>query len=179
MDFRVQCSVLSSSWPGLTRPSTPYRVSNKHTTVGTSRLHSRLRQLDLRLTESISSSLLKIHLTPHTSHLTPHHARIKHTRTSALAGNPASVPQAYGVNMHAEIAKQTGKDYPLGSIYAALERLEAKGLVAKNQGEATRERGGRKKLYFEITGLGRCSLDSSLRAIDRMKAGLQLAGATQ
>ena len=42
----------------------------------------------------------------------------------------------------------------VGSIYAALERLEKKGLLASNLGDPTPERGGKAKRYFRITREG-------------------------
>jgi PadR family transcriptional regulator len=61
---------------------------------------------------------------------------------------------AYGVPIAREIEEQTKREVKLGSIYAALERLEEKGLVVSELGEPTRERGGRAKRYFHVTGQG-------------------------
>lgn len=61
---------------------------------------------------------------------------------------------AYGVPIAREIEEQTKREVKLGSVYAALERLEEKGFVASELGEPTRERGGRAKRYFHVTGQG-------------------------
>ena len=61
---------------------------------------------------------------------------------------------AYGVPIAAEIEDATNRHVLLGSIYAALERLEAKGLVESTIGDPTPERGGRAKKYFEVTTKG-------------------------
>src|SRR5438034_6052298 len=61
---------------------------------------------------------------------------------------------AYGVPISEELEKRTGRDVAIGSVYAALERLEDKGFVASELGEATPERGGRAKRYFHVTGRG-------------------------
>ncbi len=61
---------------------------------------------------------------------------------------------AYGVPIAREIEEQTKREVKLGSIYAALERLEEKGLVVSELGEPTRERGGRAKRYFRVTKQG-------------------------
>ena len=61
---------------------------------------------------------------------------------------------AYGVPIAREIEQQTKREVKLGSIYAALERLEEKGLVISELGAPTRERGGRAKRYFHVTKHG-------------------------
>ncbi|MGA3303714.1 MAG: helix-turn-helix transcriptional regulator [Methylovirgula sp.] len=86
-------------------------------------------------------------------------------------------PNAYGVSIRDEIKVRTEKDYSYGSIYAVLERLEDRGMIMSREGKATATRGGRKKLYFEITGVGQKALQASLEAIDAMRAGLKLKGA--
>jgi PadR family transcriptional regulator PadR len=58
---------------------------------------------------------------------------------------------AYGVPISEELEKRTGRDVAIGSVYAALERLEDKGFVASELGEPTAERGGRAKKYFHVT----------------------------
>lgn len=61
---------------------------------------------------------------------------------------------AYGVPIAREIEEQAKREVKLGSIYAALERLEEKGFVVSALGEPTQERGGRAKRYFRVTKLG-------------------------
>lgn len=61
---------------------------------------------------------------------------------------------AYGVPIAGEIEEHTKREVKLGSIYAALERLEEKGFVVSELGEPTRERGGRAKRYFHVTKQG-------------------------
>jgi PadR family transcriptional regulator, regulatory protein PadR len=81
-------------------------------------------------------------------------------------------PNAYGVSIRDEIKSRTGKEYSFGSIYAVLERLEDRGVIVSREGDATAARGGRKKLYFTITGTGQKTLQASLNAMDAMRAGL-------
>jgi PadR family transcriptional regulator, regulatory protein PadR len=61
---------------------------------------------------------------------------------------------AYGVLVSRELEKHRGREVAVGSIYAALERLEIKGLIASSLGDATPERGGKAKRYFRITNAG-------------------------
>ena len=53
--------------------------------------------------------------------------------------------RAYGVPIAAELRTTTGRRVALGSIYAALERLEQKEFVTSQVGDPTPERGGRGK----------------------------------
>src|SRR5215510_7548306 len=61
---------------------------------------------------------------------------------------------AYGVSISDEIERTTGSEVLLGSVYDALTRLEAKGLIVSTLGEATPERGGRAKRHFRTTAKG-------------------------
>ncbi len=86
-------------------------------------------------------------------------------------------PNGYGVSIRDEIKTRTNKEYSFGSIYAVLERLEDGGLIESREGKATAVRGGRKKLYFTITGAGQVALQASLNAMDAMRAGIKPRGA--
>jgi PadR family transcriptional regulator, regulatory protein PadR len=61
---------------------------------------------------------------------------------------------AYGVTISREIEQCSGREVALGSVYAALERLEEKGLLQSRLGEPTTERGGRAKRFFRVTTQG-------------------------
>jgi len=65
---------------------------------------------------------------------------------------------AYGVTIKEEIEKQTKHRPSVGSLHAALYRLENKGFVDSNEGGATAQRGGRRKRYYIITALGKSKL---------------------
>ena len=56
--------------------------------------------------------------------------------------------EAYGMRISEELAVRTGRDVAIGSVYAALDRLEKRGYVTSHIGEPTLERGGRAKRYF-------------------------------
>jgi PadR family transcriptional regulator PadR len=83
----------------------------------------------------------------------------------ALLAIVALHPKAYGVSIQDHIDRNTGHEPSVGSIYAALDRLEEKGFVRSRVGEASPERGGRRKLYFVVTAPGEKALRESLRAI--------------
>jgi PadR family transcriptional regulator, regulatory protein PadR len=62
--------------------------------------------------------------------------------------------EAYGVPISREIEAHSGRNVAVSGVYAALERLERKGLVTAEIGEATPQRGGRAKTYFRVTAKG-------------------------
>src|SRR5687768_10396321 len=63
-------------------------------------------------------------------------------------------PEAYSVVIAEELEQQTGKTVTTGAVHAALQRLENKGMVSSHMGEATSERGGRRKRIFTVTMAG-------------------------
>ncbi len=84
---------------------------------------------------------------------------------------------AYGVPISHEIEHRTGREASLGSVYAALERLEDKRFVKSRMGERTAERGGRAKRYFHVTARGLRAVRESQRALTALWQGLpQLEG---
>ena len=84
---------------------------------------------------------------------------------------------AYGVLIARTIEDGTGRGVGIGSVYAALERLEQKGLVSSRLGEPTPERGGRAKRYFRVTAAGLRRVRATQRALVALWRGLpQLEG---
>jgi DNA-binding PadR family transcriptional regulator len=79
---------------------------------------------------------------------------------------------AYGVPISQEIEERIGREVAIGSVYAALERLEKKGLVRSELGEATPERGGRAKRYFRVTAHGLREVRETQRALVNLWQGL-------
>jgi len=86
---------------------------------------------------------------------------------------------AYGVPIALELEASSGKDVLLGSVYAALDRLDAKGLVSCRVGDPTPERGGRAKKYFKVTAKGLREVRDAQRTLVRLWRGLpELRGGT-
>ena len=79
---------------------------------------------------------------------------------------------AYGVEISREIERRSRRGVSVGSLYATLERLEAHGLISSALGEATPERGGRAKRYFQVTADGLAKIRESQRALCSMWDGL-------
>jgi PadR family transcriptional regulator PadR len=76
--------------------------------------------------------------------------------------------EAYGVPISRELETHRGKTVALGSVYAALERLEAKGLVNSKLGDPTPERGGKAKRFFRITRNGLRQVHETRRVLTRL-----------
>jgi PadR family transcriptional regulator PadR len=86
---------------------------------------------------------------------------------------------AYGVPIARALEDKVSREVLLGSVYAALERLEAKGLVASSLGDPTPERGGRAKRYFTVTAKGLREVRDTQRTLVRLWRGLpELQGGT-
>jgi PadR family transcriptional regulator, regulatory protein PadR len=79
---------------------------------------------------------------------------------------------AYGVPIARELEETTGREVLLGSVYAALDRLEAKGLVTSYIGEPTAARGGRAKRHFEVTARGVRTARDTQRALVSLWRGI-------
>jgi DNA-binding PadR family transcriptional regulator len=65
-----------------------------------------------------------------------------------------SAQRAYGISIARDIAGSSGRQVALASVYAALERLEKKGLLTSSLGEPMVERGGKARTYFRPTPAG-------------------------
>jgi PadR family transcriptional regulator PadR len=79
---------------------------------------------------------------------------------------------AYGVPISREIEASSGREVKLGSVYAALERLEQKGSVISRLGEPTAERGGRAKRYFQVTPQGLREVRTLRQTLTRLWHGV-------
>ncbi len=87
---------------------------------------------------------------------------------------------AYGVPISKIIEESTNREVLVGSVYAALERLEAKGFVLSEVGEPTPERGGRAKRYFRITDNGLRQVRDTRGALVKLWKGIPaLQGGTR
>jgi DNA-binding PadR family transcriptional regulator len=79
---------------------------------------------------------------------------------------------AYGVPISKELRDVTGREVALGSVYAALDRLEKKGFVVSTLGDPTPERGGRAKRYFRVTKTGMREVEATRTALIKLWRGL-------
>ena len=81
---------------------------------------------------------------------------------------------AYAVPVINEIEEQTDRSVSHAAVYIALRRLEEKGLVTSRLAEATSERGGRGKRYYQVDQSARELLQESRDALTKMWDGLEL-----
>jgi PadR family transcriptional regulator, regulatory protein PadR len=68
------------------------------------------------------------------------------------------VSEAYSVSICDELEKRTGRNPRLGMVHAVLNRLEEKGFVKSKLGDATSERGGKRKRFYTLTSAGKSVL---------------------
>lgn len=81
--------------------------------------------------------------------------------------------QAYGMHVRRELETVTGRPMTIGSVYATLDRLEAKGLVT-----STRSAGadGTSRRIFDVTPAGARALAETRDVRDRLWTGVSLRG---
>jgi DNA-binding PadR family transcriptional regulator len=91
--------------------------------------------------------------------------------------------EAYGVAIKKEIESRLSRNVSMGALHTALNRLEDKGYIRSLDGEATEERQGRPKRYFQITALGKRAMeytkstrDDLWRAIPKMALNVKFTG---
>jgi DNA-binding PadR family transcriptional regulator len=77
-------------------------------------------------------------------------------------------PPVYGVPVQEFVERTARRDVTMGAVYAALDRLEVKGLVRSSFGEASAERGGKRKRLFALTPQGRSTLEDLRRVRERI-----------
>lgn len=80
---------------------------------------------------------------------------------------------AYGTSIRDELKARADRDVSPGAIFTTLERLEARGLVTSRLGDATPERGGRRKRFYHVSADGRRALSRALKTVRRMARGLE------
>lgn len=61
---------------------------------------------------------------------------------------------AYGVTIRKKAEEVTRRDMIYGTLYNILAQLVGKGYVNKCRGMPTAERGGRSKMYYQVTSAG-------------------------
>jgi PadR family transcriptional regulator PadR len=85
--------------------------------------------------------------------------------------------EAYGVTVTREIEHTTGRSVAVAVVYATLDRLEQRGLVASSIGDPTPERGGRAKRFFRVTARGLRQARDTQKALHALWNGVaQLRG---
>ncbi len=70
----------------------------------------------------------------------------------------ALMEEAYSVAVCDELSIRTDRTVKLGVVHSVLHRLEEKGLVKSQLGEATKTRGGKRKRFYQLTVTGKEAL---------------------
>ena len=81
---------------------------------------------------------------------------------------------AYGVPIVSELRRHTRRPILTPSVYLALRRLEAKGLIRSRLGDPEPRRGGRARRYVDVQPAGRKALRESRRTMQSLWDGVAL-----
>lgn len=79
---------------------------------------------------------------------------------------------AYGMNVRRELEEVTEREMTIGSVYATLDRLEAKGLVTSSRQSLTTDSPSRR--IFAVTTAGELSLSLTRGTRDRLWNGVSV-----
>ncbi len=71
--------------------------------------------------------------------------------------------QAYANTVRDEVSKHTQRDINLSAIHSALYRMERKGFLTSELGEASARRGGKRKRHFYVSTKGTEALNEIKR----------------
>ena len=82
----------------------------------------------------------------------------------------------YAVPIQQYVEKVTGRAVSIGSIYAALARLEEKGFVRSTMSEAIAQRGGKSKRIYTVTPAGLRTARDLHRVRERIWNAITQAG---
>jgi PadR family transcriptional regulator PadR len=63
--------------------------------------------------------------------------------------------EAYGIAIIEEMESRLKRKVSIGALQTVLRRLEKKGYLISEFGEATKARGGKRKRFFSITAFGK------------------------
>ena len=84
---------------------------------------------------------------------------------------------AYGMSVRRELEEVTEREVTIGSVYATLDRLEAKGLVASSRAAVAADAASRR--IFTVTPSGARSLALTRTVRDRLWHGVNLRALTE
>ncbi len=81
---------------------------------------------------------------------------------------------AYGMAIRQEIERRVGRSIAIGSVYAALDRMERKGFLTSDVGDPTPVRGGRAKRFYALQAPGAEALRRSYDVLSGLWDGLTI-----
>jgi DNA-binding PadR family transcriptional regulator len=121
---------------------------------------------------------MSVQQTPNTEHRAPNTrtmsrtgplGEFEHLVLLAVMRHPDGV---FGAHIGREL-ELVGRRVSRGALYAALDRLERKGLLDWTLEDAGPERGGHPRRRFVVTAGGRESVREYQRAVRRLSAGIE------
>ena len=83
-----------------------------------------------------------------------------------------TVHESYGMTVRREIEAVTDRDVAIGAVYATLDRLEAKNLVASRRSDID----GQSRRVFTVTKRGARALAETRAMRERLWKGIDLRG---
>ena len=78
----------------------------------------------------------------------------------------------YGVKIKKKVHEITGKEYFYNTLYTTFDQLIRKGFIVKDYGEPTAVRGGKRKVFFQITKEGMVALENAFERQSRVWGGI-------
>ncbi len=82
---------------------------------------------------------------------------------------------AYGISIKEEIETKLNRKVSVGAMRTALSRLEKKGYLKSEFGEATAERGGKRKRFFKVTKSGKEALEQVMESRQKLWSSIPSA----
>ena len=79
---------------------------------------------------------------------------------------------AYGVKIKNKVKEIGGREYFYNTLYTTFDQLTRKAYISKHFGEPSAVRGGKRKVYFQITKEGRRALEYAFKRHNRIWAGI-------
>lgn len=80
--------------------------------------------------------------------------------------------EAYGRAILKEVETRLQRKVAAGAIYATLDRLEDKKMIASEQGSGTPKRGGRPRRFYTLTPSGLQALNESRTTAENLWRGI-------
>ena len=80
--------------------------------------------------------------------------------------------EAYGVTIKNQVKKVTNREYLYSTLYTTLEQLVKKGYISKRFGDPSPERGGKRKIFFNLTEDGVLALENAFLKQKSVWAGI-------
>lgn len=101
-------------------------------------------------------------------------ATLRDFEATVLAAVARLGDDAYGLRIQQDIAERQAREYAVGAVYTALQRLETKKLVNSRMTEPLAVRGGRARRLYRLTAAGRNALALARERAQSTWAGLDL-----